>query len=173
MSAEVAQALLDEAQGVANRRAERVDQAEQKATTLLGTVAIAAGLVAAGAGFVLDPNKVTDESWRRVLMLAIVALLVCLLVCGYVASRALIKVFKWSRPQTREALTRAHGADAATVTLARAVDLLFRAGQNLYVADFKVDQIRVAWRWYRLAIAFLIVLALLLAIYALFGPGPR
>lgn len=91
MSPEIASGVLEEAAGVVARRDERIATAEAKATTLLGTVAIAASLIIAGSGLILDPGKVAD-AWRRVLMLIVLALLICLLMCGYTASRALLQV---------------------------------------------------------------------------------
>jgi hypothetical protein len=147
--------LLEEAKTVWDGRVERIRAAEAKATTLLGTVAIAASLVIAGSGLILDPSKVTDD-WRVVLMVVV----------------ALLKVVWFSRPQVSQALQRAKETDPTDAQTSRAVDLMARAGQDLYVADYKVAQVRIAYRWYRLALLFFLILGVALAAYVLLGDLP-
>jgi hypothetical protein len=166
----VAEQLLEEAAQLMNTRDDRVRAAEAKATTLMGTVAIAASLVIAGSGLILDSTKVT-EPWRQALMGLVAALLFFLLMCGYTASRGLLRVLTVRRPQTRAALKRAARSpnDVTKVMRNRAIDMFDRAGRNRYVADYKVEQLRVADRWYQLALAVFLPLGLTLLGYALFG----
>jgi hypothetical protein len=168
---EAAEQLLDEAKTVWGARQERIQSAEAKATTLLGTVAIAASLIIAGAGLILDPARVAD-GWREVLMVLVLLLLGCLLMCGAMASRALLSVFTISRAQVRQAFVRAKDKDPRNVQRARAVDLMARAGENLYVADYKLMSVRIAHRWYQLALIFFIALGVALAAYVLSGDLP-
>lgn len=163
--------LLEEAKTVWDGRIERIRATEAKATTLLGTVAIAASLVVAGSGLVLDPSRVAS-GWRAVLMIIVLLLLVSLLLCGFVASRALLKVQRFSRPQVSQALQRAT-EDPSRAQTSRALDLIARAGRNLYVADYKVAQVRIAYRWYRLALLCFLLLGSALAAYVLFGHPPK
>jgi hypothetical protein len=163
--------LLEEAQAVWEARLERIRSAESKATTLLGTVAIAASLIVAGSSLILDPAK-TASGWREAAMALLVLLLVCLLLCGAMASRALLKVHKVSRPQVRQALQRARG-EPKKVALKRAVDLMARAGENLYIADFKLAQVRIAYRWYRFSLLFFLLLGILLTAYVFSGELPE
>jgi hypothetical protein len=153
------------------RRDDRMVTAENKATTLMGTVAVAASLVIAGSGLILDSSKVASP-WRSILMAMVAALLFFLLMCGYVASRALLRVFLIKGPQARSALKRAANDDRAAATRERAIDVLDRAGANLYVADYKLAQVRIAYRWYRLALASFFLLGLTLLAYAIFGHAP-
>ena len=98
----------------------------------------------------------------------LVLLMFCLLVCAYVASRAIMKIITIRGPQTRLALTRAQlYEDEGSIKHDRARDLLERASDNLYVADFKTAQVRVAYRWYRasLLILFFIVTTLLITTF--------
>jgi hypothetical protein len=81
-------------------------------------------------------------------------------------------VFTIRRPQPRHALQRARHDDDTAVKAKRAVDLLARAGQNLYVADFKLAQVRVAYRWYRVALSFFVVLGLTILGYVILGTPP-
>jgi hypothetical protein len=168
---EAAEQLLEEAKVLWEARQERIHTAETKATTLLGTVAIAASLVVAGSGLILDPGRV-GGTWRDVLMVVVVFLLLCLLMCGATASRALLKVHKVSRPQASHALQRAKWDDPKKGQRRRAVDLIARAGENLYIADYKLAQIRVAYRWYRLSLIFFLLLGVAIAVYVFFGALP-
>jgi hypothetical protein len=56
--------VLEEAEAIRNDAEDRIKGAERRATTLQGTVAIAASLVIGGAGLLLDPSKVSDRWWR-------------------------------------------------------------------------------------------------------------
>src|SRR4051812_39740238 len=151
MEPDVAADYLREAEAVMSMRDDRISAAESKATTLMGTVAIAASLVVAGSGLILDANKVTD-GWREALSIVVAVLLVMLLMTGYIASRALMHVLTLRRPQVRHAWRRALLNDASAGKRALAIDLMARSGENRYVADYKLAQVRVAYRWYRLAL---------------------
>ena len=166
-----AEQLLDEANTVWNARQERIQTAEAKATTLLGTVAIAASLVIAGAGLILDPAKV-DDGWREVMMVLVLLLLASLLMCGAMAARALLLVLTVSRPQVRQALERARLKDLKDIQLARALDLMARANENRYVADYKLTSVRIAHRWYGLSLLLFILLGIALTAYVLSGDVP-
>lgn len=160
--------LLEEAQSLEKFREERIKANEAKATTLLGTVAIAGTVAVAGSGLVLDTAKVTP-GWRPAVMGEIVALLACLLICALVASRAVMQVWRIAPVQTRAALNRAKKYDAGRIRLARARDTFARATENRYVADFKTSQVRVAYRWFRLSLLLLFAIALTLLIYSVIG----
>jgi hypothetical protein len=172
ISEESANQLLEEAEQLRVRRDDRMTTAESKATTLMGTVAIAASLVVAGSGLILDSSKVPSP-WRGILMAIVAVLLFFLLMCGYVASRALLRVFLIKGPQARAAVKRAATDNLAAATRDRAIDVLDRAGQNLYVADYKLAQVRIAYRWYQLALGAFFLLGLTLLAYVLFGHTPQ
>jgi hypothetical protein len=168
---ECAPQLLEEAKTVWQARQDRIHSAETKATTLLGTVAIAASLVVAGSGLILDPAKVAD-AWREILIGLLALLLTCLLLCGAMASRALLKVHKVRRPQVSQALQRAKERDPKQAQLRLALDLMDRAGDNLYVADFKLAQVRIAYRWYRFSLLFFLLFGLTIVAYVVSGDLP-
>jgi hypothetical protein len=168
---DVASDLLQEATVLFDYRDDRIKAAETKATSLMGAVAIAASLVVAGAGLILDPKKVANV-WRELLMVTVLVLLFCLLMCGYLSSRALLTVLATRRPQARHALRRARKGNAIDARVDRALDLIERANDNRYVADFKVVQNEAAHRWYKLALALFVALGAVLAAYVLFGNMP-
>jgi hypothetical protein len=168
---DLASDLLEEATALADYRDDRIKTAETKATSLMGAVAIAASLVVAGGGLILDSSKVADV-WRQVLIVTVLALLFSLLMCGYLSSRALLTVRTIRGPQTRQALRRAKTGDAISARVDRALDLIERSNHNRYVADFKVAQNEAAHRWYKLALGLFVVLGALLVAYVLFGNIP-
>jgi hypothetical protein len=165
MAPEVAAQVVKEAERLEAQRDQQIGSTEAKATTLLGTVAISGSLVIASASLILDAKVGT---WGRpVLAIIVSVLLFCLLMCGWIASRAVLHVFALSRPRIRFALKRAEMSDVVEGQRDLAIDLMTRAGRNLYVANYKVAQVRVAYRWYRLALAAFAMLAAAIAGVAL------
>jgi hypothetical protein len=158
--------LLDRAERVQRSREERDRAAEARATTLLGTVSIAASLVIAGAGLILDDKKVTGD-WSQWMMVVIALLLFLLLVCGFTASRAVLKVRIQVeyQPRIRHALDWARNPDAHEVRVQRVMDLVTRADDTLYVAEYKRAQLKVAYYWYRAALLSFGLLGIVLLAY--------
>ena len=115
--------LREHAVRVQVSREERGRAAEARATTLLGTVPIAASLVIAGAGLVLDADKITGN-WSLAVMGLVALLLIVLLSCAYVASRAVLKsrIQVTNEPRMRQALNWAANADARQVEVKRIAD---------------------------------------------------
>lgn len=160
--------LLDRAERVLSSREERSRAAEARATTLLGTVSIAASLVIAGAGLILDESKVTGK-WSVPLMGIVALLLVLLLICGFTASRAVLtgRIKVANEPWIRQALEWATDPCSREVRVQRVMDLVRRADDTLYVAEYKRAQLEVAYSWYRLALVCFGLLGLALVVYAL------
>jgi hypothetical protein len=160
--------LLDRAERVQSSREERERAAEARATTLLGTVSIAASLVIAGAGLILDDQKVTGD-WSEWMMAIVALLLFFLLVCGFTASRAVLKVRIQVeyQPRIRHALEWARNPDASEVRVKRVMDLVTRADDTLYVAEYKRAQLKVAYYWYRAALLSFGLLGIVFLAYAL------
>lgn len=153
--------LREHAVRVQVSREERGRAAEARATTLLGTVPIAASLVIAGSGLVLD--KITGG--RRVAIMGLICLLlIVLLTCAYVASRAVLKsrIQVTNEPRMRQALNWAANTDAKEVEVKRVTDLVDRADQTLYVAEYKRAQLTTAYDWYRAALVLFGLLGLAL-----------
>ena len=53
-----------------------------------------------------------------------------------------------------------------------ALDLMDRAGDNLYVADFKLAQVRIAYRWYRFSLGCFLLFGLTITAYVFSGDLP-
>ena len=76
-----AHVILAEAEAYFSEAADRIESAERRATALQGTVAIAASLVVAGAGLLLDTTKIGDQEWRAAFASMLALFTVCLLGC--------------------------------------------------------------------------------------------
>ena len=55
----------------------------------------------------------------------------------------------------------------------RAQMLLYYAHYNMHFSGFKIKQVKVAGVWFRGALAWFAVLALILMLYVALGPAPR
>jgi hypothetical protein len=163
--------LLSEAEALFDTRRDQALRAEARATTLQGSVGIALGLVLTGTAFLLDPTKVADRGWRLALTVVIAALLTCLAMAGYLATRATVKLLRYIRPGPEAALARATMNDVEAHR-DRALSLLISYEENGYFSSFKIKQIHAAGLWYRDALGCFAALSLLLLIYAGVGPIP-
>jgi hypothetical protein len=160
------QTLLRESTALWESRQERIRTWEGKAASLMGAVAVAVSLLTAGAALLLKPDTVSGF-WRAALVIAFLLPLISLLMCGFLASRAVMKVFLVSRPQARQALKRAASAGPSwQADLDCAADLIVRAGENLYIADYKLAQVRAAYRWYQVSLVCFLVLGVVVALRA-------
>ena len=71
-----------------------------------------------------------------------------------------------------QAFERARLEDVREVQRARAVDLMARANENRYVADYKLMSVRSAHRWYGLSLLLFILLGVAFTAYVLSGDVP-
>jgi hypothetical protein len=99
-SANQARETLEHVADIAQTAVDRAAAADRRATTIAGTVAIAASLTVGGAGLVLDTDKVPD-AWARVLLAAILlATTFAFGLSALYALRALVatRTWNWSKP---------------------------------------------------------------------------
>jgi hypothetical protein len=169
--AEVAAELLAEATDAHDRLRERVDGAERRATTLQGASAIAASLTLAAAGLLIDPTKLRGTVWQLLFGLTVVYITFALVMCAWRATLASSRVHTWRAPPDRDILDRV-GQSLAVARVERAVALLEVIGANQRFARYKVAMLRAATEWIVRALVALLVLAVLAAAYAVFGPTP-
>lgn len=162
-------ALLQQAQEIFAAPAERARHAEGRATTLQGAAAIVASFTLAGAGLLLDPSRIPSEPWRIALA---VGYSIVVLFLTLATARSLWTIYRkqtWHFPDGELAL--GYSTSPAPAARARiAASLLWCAGRNERIANWKVAQMRAAAFWFGWAVASLLVVALLLASYAWFGP---
>ena len=166
-----ARLLSSEAEALFAFRREQALRAEARATTLQGSVGIAVGLVLTGTAFLLDPTKVADRGWRLALTVVVAALLACLAMAGYLATRATVKLLPYWKPTSKAAIARAGMTDVGAYRN-RALSLLRMSEANSYFSNFKITQVNAAGLWYRGALGCFAALSLLLMIYAAVGPIP-
>ena len=131
---------------------------------MLGTVAIAASLVVAGAGLLLDPAKVGDLHWRLVLSVFLAGFLVFLVGCGWRALAATGRIFEFEQPGPDRIQMRASrkGTDAQAF---RSAELLRASGVAEEIGAVKVGLLRDATWWLRMALLWLVILVAALVIY--------
>jgi hypothetical protein len=168
---EVARAILTEAEAIFQEPVDRIDSAERRATTLQGTVAIAASVVVAGAGLLLDPSKVSDQRWRMVFSVSVLAFVICLTASAIRALSATSRIFRFEQPGPQRIGHRASMSECDVLTH-RAAELLRASEVANQIGRVKVGLLRSAAWWFRLAIVSLAVLAALIATYVIAGPQP-
>lgn len=163
--------LLSEAQDLYARAEERADSATTRATTLQGAVAIAASLLLAGAGLVLDQAKLQGTGWRIVFALLLFGATFSLVMSGLRALGATSTIQVWHRP-TATAIVRRAELSATEARIELAAETLVDYSFNTKIAAWKVAYLGAAAWWFRIALAALAVLALLVATYAVAGHEP-
>ncbi len=156
--------ILADAQAYFDEAAARIDSAERRATTLQGTIAIAATLVVGGAGLLLDTNKVPDQTWRIAFVLVLALFVVCLVGCAMRALGVTGRAFEYLMPGFSRIPDRA-AKDGNDADVWRAAELLRAGGVASEIAAVKVGLLRSAAWWLRGALGMLAVLAVLLAVH--------
>jgi hypothetical protein len=163
--------LLTEAQAIFERAERRSAGAQTRATTLQGAVAIAASLLLAGSGLVLNQTNFQGTVWRTVFAVLLVCVTVSLVMAGLRALSATSTIHVWHRPTARNIVERSQlSRTEARVQLA--AETLVDYGYNDKIAAWKVAYLGAAAWWFRIALAFLVGLALLVGSYAVFGHRP-
>jgi hypothetical protein len=167
--AQVAKAVLDEAQAIYREPQDRIDSAERRATTLQGAVAISASVVVAGAGLLLDPAKFPGQEWRVAFAAVLLAFVICLTACAIRALGVTGRVFRFHEPGPQRVGKRASMSENDAL-VHRAAELLRSAEVANQVARVKVGLLRSAAWWFRIAILALAALAGLMLAYAIAAP---
>jgi hypothetical protein len=128
--------MLNDAEALFLARRDQGLRAEARATTLQASAGIAIGLAFTGAAFLLDPNKVADRGWRIALTVFLAALLGCLGMTGYLATRATVVLLGYREADAGEIVSRASRPDLEASGL-RAISLRRLAEDNYYFSQFK------------------------------------
>ena len=164
-----ADGILKDATDAFDRLQGRVDGAERRATTLQGSSAIAASLAVATTGLLIDPTKIRGDCWEVLFALNALFIVFALAMCAWRATLASSRVHNWVTPGDWNVLKRP-GQSVCEAQLDRAVDLLWAVNHNQRFARYKIALLRAATDWIQRALAALLLLALLTAAYAIFGP---
>jgi hypothetical protein len=166
---QVAKAVLDEAQAIYREPQDRIESAERRATTLQGTVAIAASVVVAGAGQVLDTAKFPGQGWRVAFTAVLLAFVVCLVACAIHALGVTGRAFRFHEPGPQRIGDLAAMSEEEAL-VHRAAELLRSSEVANQVARVKVGLLRSAAWWFRIAILTLAVLGGLMLACAIADP---
>lgn len=168
----VSSELLAEAQWVFAEPDDRISSVDRRAGTLQGSVAIAATVALTGGGIILDRGKVPDAGWRLAFAIGLGVLLIFLLLSGLRAASASARIFVQRAPADTSLMQRASQDDVVLYRRQRAAYLLWAYGRNSEVAAVKVEYLRKAAFWFRLALVALVVIMALLVSFVLFYDFP-
>lgn len=161
---ENAKAALDHVQAIADSALIRADGADRRATTIAGTVAIAASFTLGGAGVVLDSAKFKGHGDIRTIFAAVLAFTTAAFVISAAyALMALVKTrfWRWARP---DHLDEVKHADAATRYAVRSAHLLDDFAFNWEVSVLKNHLVDKALWALIVALAGIAALGVLLVI---------
>lgn len=165
---DVAGAILAEAEAAYSEPQQLIESAERRATTLQGTVAIAASVALAGGGLLLDPSRVHGHSWRIAMVVLLALFVVCLLGCAVRALGATVRIFNFEEPGYARIGDRATMSNAEVLTN-RAAELLRASAVADMIGSVKVGLLRAAAWWFRLALVLLTLLTAVVSAYAIWG----
>jgi hypothetical protein len=87
---------LDHVKAIAQDTADRAAAADRRATTIAGTVAIAASLTLSGGALALDKNKLTDVDARRWFAIGLCFATAAFVLAAFYALRALVATRRWN-----------------------------------------------------------------------------
>lgn len=155
--------VLAEAEAAYAEATERTESAERRATTIQGSIAVAASLSIAGGSLLLDPSKIPSCGWRWALGSTFAALVACLAVAAWRSFLVTGPGYMWASPNFEEVLDHSALAHASAIKVSRAADLLVAYGRNDRIAAVKIELLGSAVRWLILALVLVALLAALLA----------
>lgn len=164
----LARAALVEAEAIYAEPHDRIESAERRATTLQGTVAIAASVALAVLGLLLSGSRIRGTGWRAGVAVLLIAFVVCLIACAWRALAATSRIFNYEEPGIERIFERTsmNVADALTH---RAAELLRAYAVADMIGSVKVGLLRAAAWWFRCALVLLGLLTILVCCYAVFG----
>ena len=162
--------ILQEAQDIYEEADNRAAGVTERATTLQEAVGIAATLLLAGAGLIVGQTALHGFYWVLLFALLLLGATLSLVMSGLRALSAASTIHRWHRPAQREILARAQRPeDEARIALA--AGLLYSYGYNSKVAAWKVAYLGAAAWWFRISLAFIVSIAMLIGIYAVSDVG--
>jgi hypothetical protein len=168
----LADELLADAERLFDEASARVEGVERRATTLQGTVAIAAAVALTGGGLILDLSKIRGDDWRTAFAVGLAALVVLLVMTAFRATGASARTFNFTSPSDDLIFQRAKADSAADAKTRRAAYLLHGYGRNNEAAALKVGYLRSAAAWFRAALLVLVALTAMLVAYTVDTGGP-
>jgi hypothetical protein len=160
-----AEVILQEAQDIFQEAENRAAGATSRATTLQEAVGIAATLLLAGAGLIVGQTALHGFYWVLLFALFLLGATFSLVMSGLRALSAASTIHAWRRPAQEDIIERSQQPEAEA-RIALAASLLNSYGYNSKVAAWKVAYLGAAAWWFRIALAFIVSIAMLIGIYA-------
>jgi hypothetical protein len=164
-NSEIADAVFEHAQEIAQTAWDRAAAADRRATTIAGTVAIAASVSLSGASLVFDEGKISDEIWQSGLALLLFAATGAFVASAVYALTALVRYREWNWSEMWD-LPRETGS-ASNLKRERAAFLLQNFRRNWEISDVKNRCVENALRCLIAALVLLVLLAGALFAYSL------
>ncbi len=154
---------LELAESIAQSALDRAGAADRRATTISGTVAIAASFTVGGAGLILDANRVTDPRLQRLLMIVLALTTAAFVISAVYALRALVatRKFDWPHPDDLKRVSATHAVERLQL---RAAESLYDFAYNWEVSELKNRCVDRAGQLLIIALCGLAILAGLLVI---------
>lgn len=162
--------ILNEAQSIYRGAEDRAAGVTARATTLQEAVGIAATLLIAGAALIVGQSALQGTGWLVVFALLLVGATFSLVMSGLRALGAASTIHQWYEPSAEDIIDRSQKSEVeARVELA--ASLLWCYGFNSKVASWKVSYLGASAWWYRIALAFIVSIGMLVGIYAVVQTG--
>ncbi|MEA2439360.1 MAG: hypothetical protein QOH76_784 [Thermoleophilaceae bacterium] len=157
-----AKETLEHVELIAQGAVDRGAAADRRASTIAGTVAIAASFTLSGGSLALDGTKLTDPTARTWFAIGLCVTTVGFVLSALYALGALVatRVWLWSDPHD---LPSDPGESREMRIGMRAAHLLAGYAGNWEISDVKNRLVDLALRWLIVALAAMLVLAVLLA----------
>ena len=166
-----ANAQLEHVEAIARSAAERAAAADRRASTIAGSVAIAASFTLSGAGFVLDTQKVADPDVQVAFAMVLFATTVSFVFSAVYALRALVGTHQWNWTKPPELDKYAHDVhedeEGIQRQRLRAAYLLKDFAANWEISDLKNRCVDMALRWLVVGLIGIAAFAALLVYYTM------
>jgi hypothetical protein len=163
-----AEEILREAQSIYQDAEDRAAGATTRATTLQEAVGIAATLLITGAGLIVGQSALHGLGWVIAFAALLLGSTLALVMSGLRALGAASTIHVWYRPTAGDIVERSK-VSQMQARLDLAADTLVSYGYNTRVAAWKVSYLGASAWWYRIALAFIVSIAMLVGVYAVFG----
>jgi hypothetical protein len=157
--------ILQEARILYQGAEDRAAGVTGRATTLQEAVGIAATLLIAGAGLIVGQTALQGAWWVVLFAVLLFGATLSLVMSGLRALGAASTIHQWYEPSAKDIISRSQKPEVgARVELA--ASLLWCYGYNSKVASWKVSYLGAAAWWYRIALTFIVSIAMLVGVYA-------
>jgi hypothetical protein len=166
--AAVRAALIEQARDGYERQGNRVEGTERRAGLYQGSAAISGGLVITGTGLISGKDAVSGGPLLGAVAAALIVVSVLLLISGARAHQAAVRTFGWARPNIRrKVIDRAKLGELADVEQSLLCALLLAQDRGQVIAEWKVERLKQATRYFIGAVLASVVLSVVLVVSTL------